>query len=66
MLKYDQINAVFQGDGNIRYFEMVADKPYCHYLSNYTSPAPQRGLGKWLFWFAGIIDCVTCSPEGAR
>ena len=35
-----------QGDGNIRYFEVVEDSPYVHYLSQYQSGSPQRGLGK--------------------
>jgi coronin-1B/1C/6 len=32
-----------KGDGNIRYFEMVEDKPYFHYLSEYKSSTPQLG-----------------------
>ena len=36
----------FQGDGNIRYFEMVQDAPYCHFLNQYLSSSPQRGLGR--------------------
>jgi len=34
-----------KGDGNIRYYEIVDEKPYCHYLSEFKSSAPQRGLG---------------------
>ncbi|KAL5020000.1 hypothetical protein ScPMuIL_002892 [Solemya velum] len=34
-----------KGDGNIRYFEVVEDAPYCHYLNQYLSSYPQRGLG---------------------
>ncbi|KAL4216781.1 hypothetical protein ACF0H5_024504 [Mactra antiquata] len=34
-----------KGDGNIRYYEIVDDSQYCHYLNNYGSHSPQRGLG---------------------
>ncbi|XP_065183916.1 coronin-2B-like [Sycon ciliatum] len=34
-----------KGDGNIRYYELVQDRPYCYYLDAYNSSAPQRGLG---------------------
>lgn len=34
-----------KGDGNIRYYEMVDEAPWCHYLSQYLSGFPQRGLG---------------------
>lgn len=33
-----------KGDGNIRYYEMVDDKPYFYYLSEYKSNNPQRGM----------------------
>ena len=34
-----------KGDGNIRYYELTDSDPYIHYLSEYKSSAPQRGLG---------------------
>lgn len=34
-----------KGDGNISYYEIVDTSPYCHYLNNFGSSAPQRGLG---------------------
>ena len=34
-----------KGDGNIRYFELTPTDPFVHYLSEYQSPHPQRGLG---------------------
>ena len=34
-----------QGDGNIRYYEIVDESPWCHYLNQYISGSPQRGLG---------------------
>jgi hypothetical protein len=34
-----------KGDGNIRYFEIVESPPYVHYLSQFQSGSPQRGLG---------------------
>jgi len=33
-----------KGDGNIRYYEIVDDAPYFHYLTEYKSAVPQRGL----------------------
>lgn len=29
----------------IRYFEIVETEPYVHWLSNYSSNVPQRGIG---------------------
>ncbi|CAF0795784.1 unnamed protein product [Brachionus calyciflorus] len=43
-------NIVFvagKGDGNIRYYEITDMEPYIHYLSEYKSATPQRGLG-WM------------------
>lgn len=34
-----------QGDGNIRYYELVDEAPYLHFLNEYQSKYPQRGLG---------------------
>jgi len=34
-----------QGDGNIRYFEVVDKAPYVYFLNQYSSDKPQRGLG---------------------
>ncbi|XP_055045474.2 coronin-2A isoform X1 [Misgurnus anguillicaudatus] len=34
-----------KGDGNIRYYEVSAIKPYMHFLAEYRSQFPQRGLG---------------------
>ncbi|XP_012814523.1 coronin-2B isoform X1 [Xenopus tropicalis] len=34
-----------KGDGNIRYYEITAEKPYLTYLMEFRSPAPQKGLG---------------------
>jgi coronin-1B/1C/6 len=33
-----------KGDGNIRYYEIVDENPYIHFLSEYKSATPQRGL----------------------
>ncbi|KAF5274440.1 hypothetical protein FQR65_LT04356 [Abscondita terminalis] len=41
-------NIVFlagKGDGNIRYYELVDEPPYIHFLSQFLSGSPQRGLG---------------------
>ncbi|XP_064471293.1 coronin-2B-like isoform X2 [Ornithodoros turicata] len=34
-----------KGDGNIRYYEIVDEAPWCHYLSQLLTGSPQRGLG---------------------
>ena len=34
---------VGKGDGNIRYYEIVDEQPYVHYLTEYKSNQPQRG-----------------------
>ncbi|XP_020773402.1 coronin-2A isoform X2 [Boleophthalmus pectinirostris] len=34
-----------KGDGNIRYYEISSEKPYLHYLTEYRSPIPQKGMG---------------------
>ncbi|XP_018908014.2 coronin-2B isoform X1 [Bemisia tabaci] len=34
-----------KGDGNIRYYEIVNEAPWIHFLSQYLSGSPQRGLG---------------------
>uniref|UniRef100_A0A669B7P1 Coronin n=1 Tax=Oreochromis niloticus TaxID=8128 RepID=A0A669B7P1_ORENI len=34
-----------KGDGNIRYYELSAEKPYISYLTEYRSLLPQKGLG---------------------
>lgn len=36
-----------KGDGNIRYYEVVDEAPYVHFLSQFLSGNPQRGLG-WM------------------
>ncbi|KAL9656707.1 hypothetical protein ABK040_002974 [Willaertia magna] len=33
-----------KGDGNIRYFEVVNEEPYIHFLSEYKSTDPQMGM----------------------
>jgi len=33
-----------KGDGNIRYFEVVDEAPYVHFLSEFKSNTPQRGM----------------------
>jgi len=33
-----------KGDGNIRYYEMVEESPYIHFLSDFKSSTPQLGM----------------------
>lgn len=34
-----------KGDGNVRYYEIVDEAPYIHFLSEFKSATPQRGMG---------------------
>lgn len=34
-----------KGDGNIRYYEISSEKPFIHYLTDYRSNLPQKGMG---------------------
>ncbi|KAK7080135.1 hypothetical protein SK128_009405 [Halocaridina rubra] len=34
-----------KGDGNVRYYEITDSPPYCHYLNQFISGEPQRGMG---------------------
>jgi len=34
-----------KGDGNVRYYEVVDEAPYIHFLTEYKSATPQRGMG---------------------
>ncbi|XP_013863236.1 coronin-2A [Austrofundulus limnaeus] len=34
-----------KGDGNIRYYEISSEKPYIHFLTEYRSHSPQKGMG---------------------
>jgi len=34
-----------KGDGNIRYYEVVDEAPYVHFLTEFKSATPQRGMG---------------------
>ena len=36
-----------QGDGNIRYYEISSEKPYVHFLTEYRSHLPQKGMGEF-------------------
>ena len=45
---------VLQGDGNIRYYEVLLDPPYIRNLNQYQSSAPQRDLGVY-----PQIVCIT-------
>lgn len=35
-----------QGDGNIRFYELSAEKPFISFLNEYRSVLPQKGLGQ--------------------
>eukprot|EP00049_Salpingoeca_infusionum_P017191 m.352076 g.352076 ORF g.352076 m.352076 type:complete len:465 (-) comp16432_c0_seq1:247-1641(-) len=46
-----------KGDGNIRYFEIVDDRPYCHFLSEYRTSTPQRGVAYMPKRALNVGDC---------
>lgn len=35
----------FQGDSNVRYYEINNDPPFVHFINVYSTPEPQRGIG---------------------
>jgi len=58
---YDNDNSILylagKGDGNIRYYELVDDSPFIHFLTEYKSATPQRGMG----WTPKkVLDLQTC------
>ncbi|XP_022251440.1 coronin-2B-like isoform X2 [Limulus polyphemus] len=46
-----------KGDGNIRYYEIVDEAPWCHYLHQFLTGSPQRGLG---FMPKRGLDVMSC------
>jgi len=46
-----------KGDGNIRYYEVVDEAPYVHYLSEYKSATPARGMA---FLPKRAVDVPAC------
>jgi len=56
----DDTNVLFlagKGDGNVRYYEIVDEAPYIHFLSEFKSASPQRGMG-WTPKLA--MDLASC------
>jgi coronin-1B/1C/6 len=58
---YDNDNSILylagKGDGNIRYYECVDESPYIHFLTEFKSATPQRGMG----WFPKkSLDLQSC------
>ena len=49
-----------KGDGNIRYFEVTEEDPYMHYLSEYKSSEPQRGIGFMPKRFLNVTENEVC------
>jgi len=46
-----------KGDGNIRYYEIVDEDPYIHYLNEYKSGTPQRGMGYLPKTSVNVSEC---------
>lgn len=59
-----------KGDGNIRYFELDTVAPYCHFINDFKSSTPQRGLG-WLpkrgvsVGECEVARCYKLTPKGS-
>ncbi|EPQ10429.1 Coronin-2A [Myotis brandtii] len=53
----NMLYVVGKGDGNIRYYEVSADKPHLSYLTEYRSYHPQKGIG---FMPKRGLDVSTC------
>lgn len=49
-----------KGDGNIRYFEIVPEAPYCHFLSEFRSSNSQKGIG---FLPKTAVDTKSCTIQ---
>lgn len=46
-----------KGDGNIRYYEVVDEDPYLHYVSEFKSSSPQRGMGMLPKRAVNVSEC---------
>lgn len=46
-----------KGDGNIRYYEVVDEAPYIHYLTEFKSNTPQRGMCMIPKRSVNVSDC---------
>jgi len=46
-----------KGDGNIRYYEIVDEAPYIHFLSEFKSNTPQRGMAMLPKRGVNVSDC---------
>lgn len=46
-----------QGDGNMRYYEILPEAPYAQYLSTHVTSNPQRGIGSMPKRFLNHKDC---------
>lgn len=46
-----------QGDGNMRYYEILPETPYAQYLNTYVTSNPQRGMGCMPKRFLNHKDC---------
>jgi len=46
-----------KGDGNIRYYEVVDEAPYIHYLTEFKSNTPQRGMCMLPKRSVNVSDC---------
>jgi len=46
-----------KGDGNIRYYEIVDEAPYIHYLTEFKSASPQRGACMIPKRCVNVSDC---------
>jgi hypothetical protein len=48
-----------RGEVSIKYYELTADKPYCHFIVNFGEGSPMRGLGV-LFVYCFYFPLIRC------
>jgi len=46
-----------KGDGNVRYYEIVDEAPFCHYLTEYKSNTAARGLAAFPKRAMNVAEC---------
>lgn len=65
MEMYDQDNNILwmagKGDSSVKYFELTESAPFIHYLSEFTDPSSQKGIG-----WAPKYSCDTTKCEIAK
>eukprot|EP01099_Mayorella_cantabrigiensis_P001770 TRINITY_DN1776_c0_g1_i1.p2 TRINITY_DN1776_c0_g1~~TRINITY_DN1776_c0_g1_i1.p2 ORF type:complete len:193 (+),score=52.41 TRINITY_DN1776_c0_g1_i1:25-579(+) len=53
----DRYQRRVRGDGNIRYYEIVDEDPYAHFLTQFSSPQPQLGVAPFSKRQCDVKNC---------